>query len=190
MGNMADRLYLSYRLRGFNGNNMVRHFDRVLRLFPFSKLSKSSSVLQVRAVSETEPPLFEQLLADPLDPAVILEPAKEFAAADCAIQVETHWDLWRFDEDWAVGPASVTLSCFGPDFESENEDHIRLDLGLESQFLPQLELPQALVMARSNIRSVLHLVSEIDRNVTVERRRLWSESGGNFAEKLEALLQD
>ena len=33
---MADRLFLSYTLRGFTGMNMLRHFEKMLRVFPFS----------------------------------------------------------------------------------------------------------------------------------------------------------
>ena len=37
-------------------------------------------------------------------------------------------------------------------------------------------------MGQSNLRSLLHLVSEIEKSLPLENRKLWSESGANFAE--------
>lgn len=187
---MADRLSLSYQLRGFNGNNMIRHYERMLRVFPFSRLSAGASVLRINAVSEAEPPVFEKAFEDPPDLDQVLAAAKEFTTLDCSTQLESRWDLWQFDGDWALAPSRVVLACFGPAFESESGEHLRIDFGLDSQFLPQHDLPNSLFMARSNIRSLLHLVGELDRALTIESRRLSSESGENFAERLQASLTD
>jgi hypothetical protein len=46
----------------------------------------------------------------------------------------------------------------------------------------------ALRIGQSNIRSLLHLVEEIDRVMKPERRTLWSESGANFADVLRGAL--
>ncbi|MCP5113820.1 MAG: hypothetical protein GY953_23555, partial [bacterium] len=35
---MADRLFLSYCIRGYTEHNMLRHYERMLRAFPFSRL--------------------------------------------------------------------------------------------------------------------------------------------------------
>ena len=64
---MADQLFLSYRLRGFTENNMLRHYEKMLRQFPFSRLNPGGVVLRVSAVSWEEPPLIELPLPDPLD---------------------------------------------------------------------------------------------------------------------------
>jgi hypothetical protein len=189
-GAMADRLYLTLVLRGYNGNNMLRHYERMLRVFPFSRLSGAASVLRVNAVSETEPPLFERLFEDPPDVGAVLEAAKQFTTADCAVQFDSRWDLWQYEGDWKLTPSGVTLACLGPEFESDDGAHLRIDLGIDAPFLPQHDLPNHLFMARSNIRSLLHLVGELDRTLTVESRRLWSESGENFAERLQASLAD
>jgi hypothetical protein len=45
-------------------------------------------------------------------------------------------------------------------------------------------------MARSNIRSLLHLVRELDGALNAESRKLWTESGENFAERLQAALEE
>jgi hypothetical protein len=41
---MPDRLYLSYRLRGFTAQNMLRHFEKALRVFPFSRLRPGAAI--------------------------------------------------------------------------------------------------------------------------------------------------
>src|SRR5688500_7151245 len=101
---MSDRLYLSFNLRGFNPSNMLRHYERMLRVFPFSRLSKGASVLSIIAVSESEPPLYEQSFDNPPDPEAIITSARQFGTTDCAVQLETHWDLWQFDKEWALTP--------------------------------------------------------------------------------------
>ena len=70
---MADQLFLSYRLRGFTENNMLRHYEKMLRQFPFSRLNASGSVLRVHAVSWDEPPLIELPVAQlkPPPPATV-----------------------------------------------------------------------------------------------------------------------
>ncbi|MEO8127455.1 MAG: hypothetical protein ABJF23_10455 [Bryobacteraceae bacterium] len=182
---MADQLFLSYRLRGYTENNMLRHFEKMLRVFPFSRLDSSGSVLRVSAVSWDEPPLLELALPDPVDIDAALASAKEFTNGDCAVQLEAKWDLWQYDKEWEVKPARVVLSCFGPRFEGEDADHLRIDLGLDVNFLPQTEFPNSAFMAQSNIRSLLHLAAELDRTLNVENKRLWSDSGENFADQLQ-----
>src|SRR4051812_32850772 len=143
IGPMADQLFLSYRLHGYTQNNMLRHYEKMLRLFPFSRLSTSGSILVVKAVSWDEPPLIELPLLDPIDIDRALESAKEFATSDCAVQLEAKWDLWQYDKDWELTPTRAFLSCFGPQFENEESDHLRIDLGPEMTFLPQPELPNS-----------------------------------------------
>ena len=186
---MADQLFLSYRLRGFTENNMLRHFEKMLRQFPFSRLNTAGSVLIVKAVSWIEPPLVELPLLDPLDLDIVLASAKEFATRDCSVQLEAMWDLWQYEKDWELAPVRVNLTCFGPGFENEEDDHLRIDFGLDLSFLPQPDLPNNAFMAQSNIRSLLHLVAELDRTLNVESKRLWSDSGENFAERLQWALE-
>src|SRR5215213_9288528 len=98
---VADQLYLSYKLRGFSNMNMLRHWERLLRVFPFSKLAQSSNTLRVHAVSFTEPPLFEGSFVDPMNLDAVLAAAKEFTGSDCAAQLEGKWDLWQYaSNDW------------------------------------------------------------------------------------------
>jgi hypothetical protein len=185
---MADQLFLSYCLRGFAPQNMVRHYEKLLRVFPYSRLSRGTAVLRVHAVSAIEPPLFEQAFDEPPDIEAILAAIREYAAPDCGMFLDAHWDLWQYENDWKLAPSPVSLCCFAPGFESGTEDHLRVEFGIDTHFLPQPDLPKHLFMARSNVRSLLHLVHELDRSFSVESRRLWTESGENFADKLRESL--
>jgi hypothetical protein len=187
---MADQLYLSYWLRGFTPLNMLRQFEKTLLKFPFSTLAKVEPVLRVYAVSFAETPVLEAAFPNPPDPAVMMAAAREFENDDCCFQVETFWDLWAWDQDWSLQPARVFLACFAPGFEdSEEGENIRIDFGLEDRFLPS---PHAggVPMVRANVQSLLRLVHDIDDALPVERRQLRSESGANFAERLQNALRE
>lgn len=149
---MADQLFLSYNLRGFTEANMLRHFEKVVRKFPFSKLSKGGLNLRITAVSFAEPTLLEQAF-EPGDLDGPLAATREHNTADCAVQMEGYWDLWQYEKDWKLTPTRVILTAFGPGFEDSDGEHIRIDLGLDTHFLPQEDLPNHLFMARSNIRA-------------------------------------
>ncbi|HEV8147654.1 MAG TPA: hypothetical protein VGP79_14790 [Bryobacteraceae bacterium] len=186
---MPDRLYLSIWLRP-NGADRLRQLERLLERFPFSKLAKRGPVLRVYAIEHAEPPLIEREFPLGTEPAVVLNAAREFAADDCCTLIDAFWDLWQLEvgesRDWKLGPAPVTLLCFGPEFENESGDHLRIDFGLDARFLPQKGADTRVV--QENIRSLLHLVGDVDRVLAPDRRTLWSESGANFAEVLASTL--
>src|SRR6202043_2829083 len=94
----------------------------------------------------------------------------------------------QFDGDWKLTPSRAALVCFGPGFEREDDTHLELEFGIDTTFLPQTELPGSLLNIQSNIKSLLKLVHDLDDALPVETRRLWSESGQNFAEKLHQAL--
>ena len=185
---MSDQLYLSYWLRSFTDNNMLRHFEKMLKLFPFSRLTRQGSVFRIIPLSYNEPAMFERAYSAPLDVAEVLAAAKEFEHADSCYRLETAWDLWQFDQEWRIQPSRATLICFGPDFESEAGENLRVEFGIESWFLPQPAVPGSLRMTQFNIKSLLKLVHDLDDRLSAERRLLWSESGENFHEKLQAAL--
>jgi hypothetical protein len=186
---VPDRLYLSSWIPGFNDSNMLRHFGRLLSLFPYSKLAKRGPVVRVYALEHTEPPLFEREFTPAADPKDLLESVREFMQADCTCEVDAAWDLWDHDgTEWKLAPVPVTLICFGPQFDNELGDQLRIEFGLDSRFLPVRGVEGALRIGQSNIRSLLHLVEEIDRVMKPERRTIWSESGANFAEVLRGAL--
>jgi hypothetical protein len=187
---VADQLFLSYRFNGYTAQTAVRHYEKLIHIFPWSKLSTGVTNVRVHAVSAQEPPLYETSFDDPLDKDRLLGVVREFACGDCGIYTDGWWDLWRYENQWQVRPTRVTLAVFAPAFESGSEEHMRIDFGIDEIFLPQPDLPDPLFMSRSNVRSLLHLVHELDRNFSVQDRRLWTESGENFAERLQAALQE
>lgn len=189
---MADQLYLSYKLQSPTGQQILRGYEKLLRTFPVSKLSKAPSTLRMIAVTTGEPPLYEESLDAPADVESVLAALREFAAADVAYFFETAWDLWQFSEkeDWKLMPSRVVLAGFGPEYESGREDDLRIEFGIDTHFLPQPDLPNYIFMAQSNIRSLLHLVHELDAAFPSAIRSLWTESGENFAQRLQEALED
>jgi hypothetical protein len=186
---MSDRLYLSCWVRAYSADSMLRHYSKLLELFPFSKLSQRPQTLRVHGVSHAEPPIVEKPFEPNIPGLEMLAAAREFAAADCSVDIESAWDLWQFDGEWKLTPAPVTLTCFGPGFEQDSDDHLRIDFGLDSKFLPLPGVQGALRMQQSNIRSLLYLVTQIEAALPLSRRQLWSESGVNFAEILAKAVQ-
>lgn len=178
---MSDRLYLSCRLQGLNPANLLRHFDKALGLFPFSRLAKRGPVLRVYALEHIEPPVVEREFAPGTPPGEIIRIAREFYHDDCSVEVEAAWDLWQYDGEWKLGPVPVTLSCFGPEFDDAEFDHVRVDLGPEALFLPDTSIEGSLRMGQSNLRSVVRFAGDLEEKLPLESRRLWSESGTNFA---------
>jgi len=166
----------------------------MLRLFPFSQREQPQSTLSVYAVAETEPPLLESPVNGPLDVDEVLASFAEYSGDDLAYTVESWWDLWQYDDDWTLGPVWVELACFGPEFDNGTErisgeqEDLRIEFGLDSHYLPRPELTGSGRMTESNIKSMLRLVHELDSTLPVERRKLETESGENFADRLQQVL--
>lgn len=188
---MADQLYLSYWIKGFTEHNMFQHFEPAFRKFPYSRL-RPRALLQVRAVDLSEPVLFEREFTGIVDATAVVDAIRWYRDPDSAYELETAWDLWSLtsEEEWKLQPAPVKISCYAPLFPSEYGEQIRLEFGADTQFLPQLELTWNLAPVRQNIQSLLHLVRDLDESLAVEKRRLWSESGENFAERLRQTLAE
>ncbi len=181
---MSDRLYLSCWVRGFNEVSMLRHFEKLLGVFPLSKLAKRGPVLRIYAIDRAEPPLMEREFPPGVEVKVMIEAAREFVHGDCCAEIDASWDLWQFNGEWKLAPAPVTLLCIGPGFENEIGDHLRIEFGPDARFLPMPGVEGSLRMGQSNLRSLLHLVTEVERVLPLEKRQLWSESGANFADLL------
>lgn len=186
---MADPLYLSLYLPGFTPMNMLRHYEKALRSFPFSRLTKTGHTVRVSGISFTEPPLYEQVFAPESSVDDLLAPVRDFAGSDTAVTIETFWDLWRLDREWSLAPARVSIVLFGPNFESREDGDLLVDFGQDTQFLPH-DGEEGHRMVQSNIRSLLHVVAELERVLSPERRRLWTESGENFAERLARIVSE
>lgn len=187
---MADRLYLSLWVNGFSPMSMLRDYEKLLSVFPFSKLAKNESTVRIYAIEYSEPPLAEFALPNPIDAKTVAAQSSEFQNADSCYELTTAWDLWKWDGDWALSPVSVVISCFGPEFDKDTDENFRIDFGLEDQFLPGPGGPEGMRMIRANIQSLLRLVHDIDERLGVAQRRLRSEAGGNFAERLQSALEE
>ena len=185
---MADQLYLTYWLRNHTEQNMLRHYETMLKLFPYSRLARQASTFKVIAVNYNEPALLEVPYPPPVPVEAVLAAAKDFQNADASYRLETWWDLWQFESEWKLTPSRVALCCFGPEFERENGEHLAIEFGIDAHFLPQPEIANSLRMVESNIKSLLKLVHDLDDALPVETRKLWAESGENFSEKLSRLL--
>jgi hypothetical protein len=196
--NVTDQLFLSIWLNRKGKSRRLREFEKLLRLFPFSQREQPQSIASILAIDTTEPPLLERPINRPVDIDDVIETFAEYSGADLAYSFESWWDLWIYDDerdnDWKLAPARVLLSCFGPDFNSgtegdtEKQEDLRIDFGVDSRYLPN-ELPGSARLVESNVKSLLRLVHEIDSALPIELRRLQSESGENFAERLQLSLR-
>lgn len=193
---MTENISLSIWLDQAGRRNRLRQFEKLLRTFPFSQRPEQpQSTVSVLAVQDTEPPLLERAVNGPLDVDEALASLRDYSGTDVAYVIEGWWDLWALtDEDWGLRPVAVVLSCFGPEFDNgasedlNDQEDIRIDLGVDAYFLPTTD-PRSIRMAESNIRSALRLVSELDKTLNIARRQLQTETGENFAERIEASLR-
>jgi hypothetical protein len=193
---VTDQLSLSIWLERGSRANRLKHFEKLLRLFPISQREEQGqSTLSVQAVSVTEPPLLESPLNGPIDVDEILSAMADYSGDDIAYSLESWWDLWQYDEgDWRLGPARVRLACFGPEFDNGTErvlneqEDLRIDFGVDSHYLPRPDITGSGRMTESNIKSMLRLVHELDSTLPVAKRKLETESGENFADRLQQML--
>jgi hypothetical protein len=189
---MTDQLYLSIWLERDKGAKRLKQFEKLLRLFPFSQRPQGQTTVSVQAVDSTEPPLLERPMNGPIDVDEVLEILQDYTGDDVAQRVESFWDLWQYiDENWALAPARVALTCQGPEFDNNTEqamhdqEQLRIEFGVDINYLPMADIPGSARLTESNLRSLLRLVHELDSTLPVRKRRLETESGENFAERLQ-----
>ena len=191
---MTDRLSLAIWLEPNSRAHRLRHFETLLRLFPFSQREQPQSTICIEAIDATEPPLLERPVNGPVDVSEVLTILRDYTGDDVAYRLESWWDLWQFDNDWLLVPVRVALACFGPEFDNgtgaspADQEDLRIDFGLDSHYLPQSEIPGEARLTESNIKSLLRLVHELDSQLPVLRRKLETESGENFADRLQQAL--
>ena len=96
------RTFFTFRTScGFSNMNMLRHWERLLRVFPFSKLAKVLIFSSPRGVVHRAGSVRGKLSGSRLDLDPILEAAREFMGSDCAAQLEAKWDIWQYlANDW------------------------------------------------------------------------------------------
>jgi len=193
---VTDQLSLSIWLEFSQSNVLRHHFETMLRLFPFSQREQPLTTLSIHAIDTAEPPLLERPMTGPLDVEDVLAVLNEYDARDVAYRLESWWDLWQYDRDWTLKPVRVILSCFGPEFDNgtgeaiRDQEDLRIDFGVDAHYLPQPEVPGSARLVESNIKSLLRLVHEVENSMPVRKRVLSTESGENFADRLQRLLAD
>src|SRR5580704_5864222 len=96
---MADQLFLSYWLRNYSDSSMLRNYEKLLRLFPFSRLAQQASTFKILAVDASEPEVAEIPYSPPVPIDDVLAVAKDFQNADACYRLEAWWDLWQFTSE-------------------------------------------------------------------------------------------
>ncbi len=189
---MTDQLYLSIWLKRETHAKRLNYFEKLLRLFPFSQRTQGQTTVSVQAVDSTEPPLLERPMNGPIDVDDVLAILHDYTGDDVAQRVESFWDLWQYiDNEWVLAPARVALICQGPEFDNntpdaiEDQEQLRIEFGVDINYLPQPEIAGSARLTESNLRSLLRLVHELDSTLPVRKRKLETESGENFAERLQ-----
>lgn len=167
---------------------MLDHLYKLLAMFPFSRLRQGIRSLEIYALEYAEPPLMETGFDEQTGAANVIELAREHASSDVAFVIEGFWELWRWEGQWKLAPGPVSIECFGPDFTSDSDDHLRLCLGVDKDFLPRDDVEGGAIAIRSNIKGLLRLVEEIAKTLPLAGRRLWLESGEDFAARLRDQL--
>ena len=191
---MTDQLSLSIWLERHAQPARLKYFLKLLRLFPFSQREQPQSTISIRAIDVTEPPLLERPINGPFNLAEMEPVFNEYQGDDVSLEIDSWWDLWQFDRDWAIRPSHVAIACFGPSFDNGTErplgeqENLRVEFGVDTQFLPDPSVPGSSKLVESNIKSLLHVVHEIESALPVRERRLETESGENFAERLQQTL--
>ncbi len=193
---VTDQLSLSIWLERAAKAQRLRYFEKLLRLFPFSQRSEQGqTTVSILGVAITEPPLLESPINGPLDVDEALRVFADYSGDDVAYCVASWWDLWQHEaSEWTLAPARVQLACFQSAFDSGNDaaqgeqEDLRIEFGVDSRYLPRPDLPGSGRMTESNIKSLLHLVHELDADLPILKRKLQTESGENFADRLQQVL--
>ena len=202
---MADLLYLSLWLRDYHVGNMLGHWKTLIEAFPVSAVYPGIRSLAIHPFDWAEAPAFERNFEAGTEAGDVIHLAAEFQYADYAYEAELHWDLWLPDsspesEGWRRSPSVCSITCMGPDFESEGSRDraaLQVNFGLDTPFLPseEDELPSldpnydpemADLRTQANLRQLISFVHQLDQRLPVLKRLLWCESGENLAEKILA----
>lgn len=185
---MSDRLYLSIWLKNHSAMTMPRQMAAALRQFPFSTQAPQV-YLRVSAVDPTEPALLEQAYELPDEMEELVADLEHWRSADSCFELEGYWDLWQErPEGWRLWPSRVNLFFQGPAYPSDEGEAVRVELGLEEMYVPEVLPEGAARYYQSNIQSLLRLSADWASAMSVAERRLWSESPGSLEGRLQSML--
>lgn len=221
---MSNQAYLSIWCKQFDEEHLLDQLGAFLATVPFSPSKPGFTYLVIRAVDCSESPILEQdLRSVPLDPAGVIEIARDHLHSDCSYDVRANWDLWMFDANtakWKTEPQPIEIYAHGEAYDDEfwrENGHIEVNLGFEhlftgharllgirpgaraaaespeeARFLEAMAWPENLQAyeekTRENVRKLLDWVRRIEKTVSVDRVRLWSEGEENFEARLEEIL--
>jgi len=194
---LADELFLSLWFRSFDVEDMLPHALTVMRQFEFSAQQPGITYVALHPVSWNEPTILERRFNPGVSAEEAVLIASDLLHEDYAYVFEAAWDLWIFNEErkqWLLQPSNVRFVVHGEEFDEQtyhDEGHIQMDFGFDSLFLQEevqltLESEQRL---RANVQKLVEFTSKVEKSSEAKRRRLWSESEENLAQKLIARLQ-
>lgn len=194
---MADPLYLSLWFPNLQLDDALPRALSVLRQFPSSAPQPGVSYVAIQPVSWSEPSTLEQRFNHGIPPEQAVLVAADLLHEDYAYIFESSWDLWFAGDDGQEStqrPVRVKFIVHGPEFDEgvyQQEGHIKIELGLDSPFLQEeVDMtPEAESRVRSNVKKLVDLTNNLEKNSGANARLLWSESEENFAQKLIARLQ-
>ena len=202
---MADPLYLNLWFPSFSEAEMMPRLLAVLRRFPFSAARPGISYVAVHPISWDEPTIFEQRFNPGAAPEEAIAVVADLLHDDYAYVFEAWWDLWAYvgepavaaDEEaerWRIQPSKVEFVVHGPAFDEgayEEDGHIQVDLGLDTQFLHEdVDLsPEAERKVKGNVQRLVNFSAAVEKHCGLQARVLWSESEESLAQKLIARLQ-
>lgn len=169
---------------------MHRQFSVALRHFPFS-VQLPQAYLRVSAIDPGEPALAELYFELPGQLDELFEEMAKWSASDAAFEVEGFWDLWQETaEGWRLKPSRVHLFLYGPEYPSDEGESMRVELGLEAAFVPEVIEPKSVAYFQSNIKSLVQLMRDWTDHLAILDRRLDSETEGNLEARLSAVVGD
>ena len=201
LGGMADPLYLNLWFPSFSEAEMMPRLLAVLGQFPFSAARPGITYVAVHPISWEEPTILEQRFDPGVTPEEAVATVAEFLHDDYAYVFETHWDLWTYvgpasepEEAWQIRPSKVKFVVHAATFEKgahEDEGHIQVDLGLDTQFLHEdVQLsPEAQRRVQGNVQRLVNFTQAVEKHCGLQARVLWSESEESLAQKLISRLQ-
>src|ERR1700686_2739866 len=191
---VADSLFLSLWFPSFELDEMLPRALAVMRQFPFSAQQPGISYVALHPVSWNEPTIFEQRFSPGITPEEAVLLASDLLHEDYAYLFEAFWDLWILSQDqheWELQPSRVKFMVHGVEFEEgtyQHEGHIQVDFGIDSSFLQdEVQLTsETETRVRANVQKLVEFKNKTEKSSGASGRLLWSESEGNFAQKLIA----
>lgn len=180
---------------------MLPYWRRAIEDFPASSESPGVRALAVYPLDWDQAVTVEDTFLAGGSAEEALQLALGFLHADCAYEAKLCWDLWlpRSEDPsdgWERRPQDVSIVCLGEQFgRNGNEDpgHMEIHFGPEENFLPpelwdldpeEKQEAMAGPQLQENIAKLVSYARTLEQSLPVSRRRLWCESGDDFANRI------